>query len=129
MRPHHHYISAMPPKKIRQDRPLGEQHDTWLAHLRRQVVSRRAIATDPVGPAVGRLLLGPGNWSDQDVAAAVASAGTVAGGFVVNGRHLSFGDDPSREMWVGGQLFNLNHYNAVPPSSVKVWLEYGRDRC
>ena len=112
----------------RQDRPLGEQHDTWLAHLRRQVVSRRAIATDPVGPAVGRLLLGPGDWSDQDVASAVASVGTVAGGFLVNGRHLSFGDDPSREMWVGGQLFNLNKYNAVPPRSVKVWLEYGRDR-
>ena len=58
----------------------------------------------------------------------LASTGTVAGGFLVNGRHLSFGDDPSREMWVGGQLFNLNKYNAVPPRSVKVWLEYGRDR-
>ena len=31
-------------------------------------------------------------------------------------------------MWVGGQLFNLNQYNAVPPRSVRVWLEYGRDR-
>ena len=99
-----------------------------MAHLRRQTVSRRTIARDPVGPAVGRLLLGPGNWSDQAVAAAVASVGTVAGGFVVNGRHLSFGDDPRTQMWVGGQLFNLNQYNAVPPRSVKVWLEYGRDR-
>jgi hypothetical protein len=69
-----------------------------------------------------------GTWSDQAVAAVIASTGTVAGGFLVNGRHLSFGDDPSREMWVGGQLFNLNKYNAVPPSSVRVWLEYGRDR-
>ena len=30
-------------------------------------------------------------------------------------------------MSVGGQLFNLNRYNAVPPRSVRVWLEYGRD--
>src|SRR5580704_380464 len=112
----------------RHDRPLGEQHEAWMAHLRRQVVSRRTMARDPVGPAVGRLLLGPGNWSEQAVASAVASVGTVAGGFVVNGRHLSFGDDPRREMWVGGQLFNLNRYNAVPPRSVRVWLEYGRDR-
>src|ERR1700722_7185434 len=112
----------------RQDRPLAEQHETWMAHLRRQTVSRRTIARDPVGPAVGRLLLGPGNWSDQAVASAVASVGTVAGGFVVNGRHLSFGDDPQTQMWVGGQLLDLNRYNGVPPRSVKVWLEYGRDR-
>jgi hypothetical protein len=112
----------------RQDRPLGEQHETWMAHLRRQTVSRRTIARDPVGPAVGRLLLGPGNWSDQAVASAVARVGTVAGGFVVNGRHLSFGDDPQTQMWVGGQLLDLNQYNGVPPRSVKVWLEYGRDR-
>ena len=31
-------------------------------------------------------------------------------------------------MWVGGQLFNVHTYNAVPPSSVQVWLDYGRDR-
>ncbi len=46
---------------------------------------------------------------------------------LVNGRHLSFGDDPRREMWVGGQLFNVHQYNAVPPKSLRVWLEYGRD--
>jgi hypothetical protein len=112
----------------RQDRPLVEQHEEWMAHLRRQVVSRRTIVRGAVGAAAGSLLLGAGNWSDQAVAAVIASTGTVAGGFLVNGRHLSFGDDPRTQMWVGGQLFNLNKYNAVPPRSVRVWLEYGRDR-
>jgi len=99
-----------------------------MAHLRRQGVSRRTVIKGAVGAAAGSLLLGSGNWSGQAVAAAVASTGTVAGGFLVNGRHLSFGDDPRREMWAGGQLFNLHKYNAVPPRSVRVWLEYGRDR-
>ena len=31
-------------------------------------------------------------------------------------------------MWAGGQLFNINQYNAVPPRSVRVWVDYGRDR-
>jgi hypothetical protein len=110
------------------DRPLAEQHEEWMAHLRRQGVSRRTVIKGAVGAAAGSLLLGSGNWSGQAVAAAVASTGTVAGGFLVNGRHLSFGDDPRREMWAGGQLFNLHKYNAVPPRSVRVWLEYGRDR-
>jgi hypothetical protein len=108
----------------RQDRPLAEQHEEWTAHLRRHVVSRRTILRGSVGAAAGSLLLGPGLWSQQ----AVAAAGTVAGGFLVNGRHLSFGDDPRREMSVSGQLFNLNQYNAVPPKSLRVWLEYGTDR-
>src|SRR3984957_6566510 len=116
------------PRSPRQERPLAEQHEQWMAHLRRNVVSRRTIVRGAVGAAAGGLLLGAGNWSEQAVAAALTSTGTVAGGFVVNGRHLSFGDDPSREMWVGGQLFNLHKYNAVPPKSVKVWLQYGRDR-
>jgi hypothetical protein len=116
------------PRSPRQERPLAEQHEQWMAHLRGNVISRRAIVRGAVGAAAGGLLLGAGNWSEQAVAAALASTGTVAGGFVVNGRHLSFGDDPSREMWVGGQLFNLYKYNAVPPKSVKVWLQYGRDR-
>jgi len=81
-----------------------------------------------VGAAAGSLLLGPGGWSDPAVAAVVAGTGTIAGGFLVNGRHLSYGDDPKTQMWVGGQLFNLNKYNAVPPRSIRVWLEYGRDR-
>src|SRR5580692_8851536 len=116
------------PRAPRPERPLAEQHEEWMAHLRRQVVSRRSIMQGAIGAAAGSLLLGAGAWSDSAVAAVIASTGTVAGGFLVNGRHLSFGDDPSREMWVGGQLFNLNRYNAVPPRSVRVWLEYGRDR-
>ena len=112
----------------RRGRPLAEQHEEWTAHLRRHVVSRRAVLRGSVGAAAGSLLLGPGLWSQQAVAAVVAAAGTVAGGFLVNGRHLSFGDDPRREMSVGGQLFNVNQYNAVPPKSLRVWLEYGRDR-
>src|SRR3984885_12435621 len=115
------------PSSPRQERSLAEQHEQWMAHLRRQVVSRRTIVRGAVGAAAGSLLLGSANWSDQAVAAVLASTGTVAGGFLVNGRHLSFGDDPSTQMWVGGQLFNLNKYNAVPPRSVKVWLDYGRD--
>ena len=110
------------------DRPLAEQHEQWLAHLRRTIVSRRSMVTGPVGRAAGSLLLGPGRWSRHAVAATVADSGTIAGGFVVNGRHLSFGDDPRTQMWAGAQLFNLNAYNAVPPRSVRVWLEYGRDR-
>ncbi len=99
-----------------------------MAHLRRQVVSRRNIVRGSVGDAAGGLVLGGGaRRSGAAVAAAVASTGTIAGGFLVNGRHLSFGDDPRTQMWVGGQLFNLNTYNAVPPRSVKVWLDYGTD--
>ena len=45
---------------------------------------------------------------------------------MVNGRHLSFGSDPQRQMWVAGQLFNLNTYNAVP-SGIRVHVEYGHD--
>src|ERR1700722_6159818 len=110
-----------------QDRPLVEQHEEWLAHLRRQVVSRRTVFRGAVGAAAGGLLLGSGRWPDRAVAAFAADTGTIAGGFVVNGRHLAFGDNPETEMWVGGQLFNLNTYNAVPPGSVRVWVDYGRD--
>jgi hypothetical protein len=109
-------------------RPLAEQHEEWTAHLRRHVVSRRSVVRGSIGAAAGGLLLGPGLWPDRAVAAVVAAAGTVAGGFLVNGRHLAFGDDPRHEMWVSGQLFNVHQYNAVPPKSLRVWLEYGRDR-
>jgi hypothetical protein len=112
----------------RRERPLGEQHEEWMTHLRRQVVSRRTMIRGAVGTAAGGLLLGGGQWTAQAVAAVAASTGTIAGGFVVNGRHLSFGDDPTTVMRVGGQLFNLNVYNAVPPKSVRVWVDYGRDR-
>jgi hypothetical protein len=68
-----------------------------------------------------------GDRSGSAFADLLSSTGTLAGGFVVNGRHLSFGDDPRRSMWVAGQLFNLNTYNAVP-SGIKVVVEYGHDR-
>ena len=118
----------MPSRKVRQDRPLVEQHEEWTAHLRRQAVSRRTVVRGAVGAAAGSLLLGSGRWADAAVAATLAGTGTIAGGFVVNGRHLSFGEDPATEMRVGGQLFNVSQYNAVPPRSVRVFLDYGRDR-
>jgi hypothetical protein len=118
----------MPPRNRPQDRPLAEQHEDWTAHLRRQVVSRRNVVRGAVGAAAGTLLLGSGRWADAAVAATLAGTGTIAAGFVVNGRHLSFGEDPTTEMRVGGQLINVHHYNAVPPHSVRVFLDYGRDR-
>jgi hypothetical protein len=116
------------PDNSRRDRPLTEQHEQWMAHLRRQVVSRRTVFQGAVGAAAGGLVLGSGRWPDQAVASVLAGTGTVAGGFLVNGRHLSFGDDPRTEMWAGGQLFNVHAYNAVPPRSIRVWLDYGTDR-
>jgi hypothetical protein len=98
---------------------MAEQYDDWMAHLRRQVVSRRTLVRGTVGAG---LLFGTASRAG---AAVLTDAGTIAGGFVVNGRHLSFGADPSTAMWAGGQLINLNHYNALPPRSVQVWLDYG----
>lgn len=107
-------------------RSMAEQHDEWMAHLRRNVISRRTMVRGAVGAAAGSLLLGSGYTSGNRAnAAVIADTGTIAGGFVVNGRHLSFGADPSTQMWAGGQLFNLNKYNAVPPRSVRVWCDYG----
>jgi hypothetical protein len=103
---------------------MAEQHDDWMAHLRRQVVSRRTLVRGAVGGAAGSLLFGTGSRASATV---LTDTGTIAGGFVVNGRHLSFGADPSTQMWAGGQLINLNHYNALPPRSVRVWLDYGTD--
>jgi hypothetical protein len=118
-----------PQRNPGQDRSLAEQHEEWMAHLRRNVVSRRTMFRGAVGAAAGGLLLGSGvRWTDRAVAAVAADTGTIAGGFVVNGRHLSFGDDPTQQMWVGGQLFDLNKYNAVPPKSVRVWVDYGHDQ-
>lgn len=109
-------------------RPLAEQYEQWLAHLRRHVLSRRRFTETPVGQAAGDLLLGSGSGAGPAAAAALASAGTIADGFLVNGRHLSYGDDPRTQMWVGAQLFNLHTYNALPPKSLRVWLDYGTDR-
>src|SRR6202044_3364216 len=78
----------------RRERPLVEQHDEWMAHLGGQVVSRRTIVRGAVGAAAGSLLLGAGAWSDQAVAAVVASTGTGAGGFLVNGAPLVVGGRP-----------------------------------
>jgi len=106
----------MPPQR---HRPLAEQYEQWMAHLRRQIVSRRTMSRGPV------------SWSGRaasTAASTIGGAGTIADGFVVNGRHLSFGDDPRTQMWVGAQLFNVNTYNAVPQRAVRVWLEYGQDR-
>jgi hypothetical protein len=96
---------------------MAEQYDDWMAHLRGQVVSRRTLIGGTAGAGV-LLGLGP---------RALADTGTIAGGFVVNGRHLSFGADPGTTMWAAGQLINLNHYNALPPRTVRVWLDYGPD--
>src|SRR6202167_4644338 len=119
------------PRKPRQAstyRPLAEQHEEWIAHLRRHAISRRTMVRGAVGAAAGSLLLGGGRWTDRAVAATLADTGTIAGGFVGNGRDPSCGNDPPTEMRVGGQLANLNHYNAVPPRSVRVWVDYGADR-
>ncbi len=78
-----------------------------------------------VGAAGAVFLLGNG-YGSPAFADQLASTGTVAGGFVVNGRHLAFGADPQHQMAVAGQLFNLNTYNAVP-SGIGVRVEYGTD--
>ena len=105
--------------------PVAEQHELFQQVLRRNVVSRRAMLRGSIGAAGAAFLLG-GSSGQRAFADVLTSTGTVAGGFVVNGRHLSFGPDPEREMWVAGQLFNLNAYNAVP-SGITVYVQYGLD--
>ena len=104
---------------------MAEQHELFQQVLRRNLVSRRTMIRGSITAAGAAFLLG-GGFGDRAFADALTSTGTVAGGFVVNGRHLSFGADPQRQMWVAGQLFNVNQYNAVP-SGIKVWVEYGHD--
>ena len=104
---------------------VNEQHELFQQVLRRNVISRRSMLRGGAGAASAAFLL-RGGLGAAAFADAVASTGTVAGGFVVNGRHLAFGPDPRRHMWVSGQLFNLNAYNAVPPG-IKVEVEYGCD--
>jgi len=105
--------------------PMAEQHELFQQVLRRNVVSRRTMLGGSIGAAGAAFLLG-GSLGSSALADALRSTGTVAGGFLVNGRHLSFGADPQRQMWVAGQLFDLNAYNAVP-SGIQVWVEYGHD--
>jgi len=90
------------------------------------VVSRRTILRGGVSAAGAAFLLG-GATGTAFAADTLTSTGTIADGFVVNGRHLSFGPDPERSMWVAGQLFNLTTFNAVPPSGITVQVEYGHD--
>ena len=104
---------------------MAEQHELFQQVLRRNVVSRRSMLRGSVTAAGAAFLLG--GTGTAAFADPLSSTGTVAGGFVVNGRHLSFGPNPQRQMWVAGQLFNLNTYNAVP-SGVRVHVEYGHDR-
>jgi hypothetical protein len=103
---------------------MAEQHELFQQVLRRNVVSRRTMLRGSIGAAGTAFLLGAA--AGPAFAETLTSTGTVAGGFVVNGRHLSFGPDPQRQMWVAGQLFNLNKYNAVP-SGIKVSVQYGAD--
>jgi Calcineurin-like phosphoesterase len=106
-------------------RPFSEQQEEWSAHLRRNVVSRRTLFKGAITGVSAAALMGTRDWSQPGIASAATGLGTIAGGFLVNGRHLSFGEDPTTQMWVGGQLFNLNQYNAIPPKSIRVWLDYG----
>jgi len=102
-----------------------EQHDFLQQQFGRTRISRRNIIKGSVGAVGAAFLLGNG-YGSRAFADQLTSTGTIADGFVVNGRHLAFGADPQREMWVAGQLFNLHTYNAVP-SGIKVTLEYGAD--
>jgi Calcineurin-like phosphoesterase len=111
----------------RRPAPSGpEQHEFLQQMLGRNRLSRRNVLMGSVSAVGAAFLLGNG-YGSRAFADQLASTGTIADGFVVNGRHLSFGADPEREMWVAGQLFNLNHYNAVP-SRFRVSVEYGTDR-
>ena len=79
----------------------------------RSAQPRAACCSAPavVRPGRGR---GPRRAPGRSRAGSSSTAGTCRSATI-----------PSREMWVGGQLFNLNTYNAVPPRSVRVWLDYG----
>jgi hypothetical protein len=103
-----------------------EQHEFLQQQLGRNRISRRNILMGGVGAVGAAFLLGNG-YGSRAFADQLTHTGTIADGFVVNGRHLAFGADPQRQMWVAGQLFNLNTYNAVP-SGMKVTLEYGTDQ-
>ena len=106
--------------------PMPELHDDWLRYLRSHSVSRRTVMKGFAVGAAGSLLAA--GLPATLAGAATAGAVTLAGGFLVNGRHLSFGDDP--------QPRDVGRRAAVQPEqvqrraagSVKVWLEYGRDR-
>ena len=66
-----------PPREPRKHRPLAEQYEQWMAHLRRHPLSRRALPETPVGAAAGDFVLGSGSGGGPAAAAAVASAPSV----------------------------------------------------
>src|ERR1700722_1969399 len=90
---------------------LQEQHEFLQQQLQKNIISRRAVLKGGVGAVGAAFLLGNG-FGSRAFADQLTSTGTVAGGFVINGRHLAFGPQPERQMWVAGQLFNLNTFNA-----------------
>jgi hypothetical protein len=122
--------AEMPPSgaspRSRSTTSMAEQHELLQQVLLRSVISRRTMIRGSIGAAGAAFLLG-GGAAGTAFAETLSHTGTIAGGFVVNGRHLSFGPNPHKQMWVAGQLFNLNTYNAVP-SGISVWVEYGKDR-
>jgi len=69
-------------------RPLAEQYEQWMAHLRRHGVSRRAFTETPVGAAAGDFVLGSGSGSGPAAAAAVLQDrgrdAAAAGGLAVS---------------------------------------------
>jgi hypothetical protein len=111
----------------RRSRPVSipEQHELFQQVLRRNPISRRTVLRGSIGAAGAAFLLG-GGAPGTAFADELSSTGTVADGFVVNGRHLAFGPNPQKEMWVAGQLFNLTKYNAVP-SGITVHVQYGHN--
>jgi hypothetical protein len=122
-------MSSLPPFGGSDRRPAlsgPEQHEFLQQQLGRNRISRRNILMGSVGAVGATFLLGNG-YGSRAFADQLTSTGTIADGFVVNGRHVGFGSHPQSEMWVAGQLFNLNHYNAVP-LGFKVSIEYGTDR-
>jgi hypothetical protein len=95
-----------PFRKPRQDRPLVEQHEEWMAHLRRQAVSRRTVMRGAIGAAAGGLLLGrPARAQDHDGAAVHQRAGPRAGpgGVLPHRRRLK--SIASRKVGQTGYLF------------------------
>jgi hypothetical protein len=107
-------------RNARVRRPMPELHEEWNRFLRANTVSRRTVLK---GAAAGSVLAATGAGR-----AMAATGSAVPGEFLVGGRHLSFGNDASRQMWVAGQLFNPADSNAVPPSQVRVVVDYGLDR-
>lgn len=116
------------PESLAATLSIAEQHDVLTDHLRRHAVSRRSALKAAAGGA-GALALARISFAGS-AAAALGSptARPVAGAawghtpeLALSGRHLSFGSDPAREMWVGAQL------SGKPGRRDRVLLELGHD--